>query len=379
MLKKIAAFFLAALLLSGPAEALELEKIESGRIELYEDIECTKEAIAPIGTRTVYPGKTYYIKERSSGRVFSGTTCYIYANAVYNALFGDVPFHGESDSWQSSTKLHGYARSVSYACFKEWGVVPGSLIRTTKEKDGSYNGNYGHSLIVIDYEKSSITYLEGNGDGNGLIRIKTVGWDEFNRRFLAGKGWSVSFIVAPVADRLIGYFRRVKSYEGFSDVKSESWYCAEIREACELGLMNGVESGRFLPEGELTNAQAVTLTARALSLYWGDGESFDGEGRWYEPYYGYLEKWGETLDRKKAAEKITRGELAELICRFFPNNELEKLRFPNENIYNESVARLAEAGVMIGSGGEMRENDTLKRSEAAAILVRLADRAKRKK
>ena len=199
------------------------------------------------------------------------------------------------------------------------------------------------------------------------------GWNE------GGKGWSVSFIVAPVADRLIGYFRRVKSYEGFSDVKSESWYCAEIREACELGLMNGVESGRFLPGGELTNAQAVTLTARALSLYWGDGESFDGEGRWYEPYYGYLEKWGETLDRKKAAEKITRGELAELICRFFPNNELEKLRFPNENIYNESVARLAEAGVMIGSGGEMRENDTLKRSEAAAILVRLADRAKRKK
>ncbi|MBQ2602338.1 MAG: hypothetical protein II583_02845, partial [Oscillospiraceae bacterium] len=117
MIKKLILLVLAALILALPAKALELEGIFEGKIGLYEDIDCTKEVLAPKGTRTVYPGKTYYIKEQSSGRVFSGTTCYIYANAVYNALFGDVPYHGESDTWQRSMKLHGYAPSVSYSSF----------------------------------------------------------------------------------------------------------------------------------------------------------------------------------------------------------------------------------------------------------------------
>lgn len=377
MIRKFISFILAALLIHGASAALELEKIESGDIELFEDLECTKEVKAPLGTRTVYPGKTYYIREKSSGRVFSGTTCYIYANAVYNALFGDVPYHGESERWENSVKLHGFASAVSYDLFQKWGVIPGSLMRTTREKDGSYNGNYGHSLIIIGYVKNAVTYLEGNGDGKGLIRIKTAGWAEFNKKFLAGKGWTMSFIVAPINEKLIGYYRRADSYPEFSDVKAESWYYQEVREAYELGLMRGVGKGRFSPEEELTRAQAVTIAARALSRYWDDRESFTGAGAWYEPYYIYLEKWGVSLSRENSCEIITRGELAELIIRVFPKNELEKIKNAEKTDGNEALRILSEAGIIEGSGGSLRENDGLKRSEAAAILVRLADRAKR--
>ena len=86
MIKKLILAFLAALMLSFPAGALELGGIFEGRIGLYDDIDCTVEVLAPKDTRTVYPGKTYYIREKSSGRVFSGTTCYIYANELTHSL-----------------------------------------------------------------------------------------------------------------------------------------------------------------------------------------------------------------------------------------------------------------------------------------------------
>ena len=380
MIKKLILLVLAALILALPAEALELDGIFEGKIGLYEDIDCTKEVFAPKGTRTVYPGKTYYIKEQSSGRVFSGTTCYIYANAVYNALFGDVPYHGESDTWQRSMKLHGYAPSVSYSSFLSWGVVPGSLMRTTPEKDGSYNGGIGHSLIIIEFDSGSITYLEGNGDGRGLIRTATVSWAEFNRRFFTGKGYVLSFIVCPVKTELTGAYKRIREYGGFSDVSETSWYYAEIRETYELGLVSGTGGGKMTPDGALTWAQAVTLTARAISAYWGDNESFSGGVKWYEPYYSYLEKWGVKLTRDNCGEMITRAELAGLIYRYFPKNELERIR---ENASfsdiqeNLAIDSLYEAGIIGGYGGLFRPEDSLKRSETAAIFARLADRAKR--
>ncbi len=380
MIKKLILAFLAALMLSFPAGALELGGIFEGRIGLYDDIDCTVEVLAPKDTRTVYPGKTYYIREKSSGRVFSGTTCYIYANAVFNALFGDVPYHGASDTWLNSSKLHGYAATVSYSSFISWGVVPGSLMRTTPEKDGSYNGGVGHSLIIIEFDSGSITYLEGNGDGKGLIRTATVSWAEFNRRFLTGKGYVLSFIVGPVKSELIGSYRRLREYAGFTDVNEGSWYYTEIREAYELGLVSGTGGGKMTPDGTLTWAQAVTLTARAISAYWGDNESFSGGGRWYEPYYTYLEKWGVKLSRDNCSEMISRSELAGLIYRYFPKNELEKIRENagfSDASESEAIDSLFEAGIIGGYGGYFRPDDSIKRSEAAVIITRLADRAKR--
>lgn len=134
------------------------------------------------------------------------------------------------------------------------------------------------------------------------------------------------------------------------------------------------------PDGTLTWAQAVTLTARAISAYWGDNESFSGSGRWYDPYYTYLEKWGVKLSRDNCSEMISRSELAGLIYRYFPKNELEKIRENagfSDASESEAIDSLFEAGIIGGYGGYFRPDDSIKRSEAAAIITRLADRAKR--
>lgn len=46
----------------------------------------------------------------------------------------------------------------------------------------------------------------------------------------------------------------------FSDVRSES----QISDACKLGLLRGMEEGRFYPQNNLTPAQAMVILMRTI-------------------------------------------------------------------------------------------------------------------
>ena len=127
----------------------------------------------------------------------SGYQCYIYANAVYYYLFGDIPYHGSGISgyWSNSKTVLTNQSSASYSSFSNAGVGFGAYIRTTSNSDGSYNGSSGHSMIVLFYDSSNITYLEGNGDGKGLVRITKETWSEFNTNQVSGKSRKISHVV----------------------------------------------------------------------------------------------------------------------------------------------------------------------------------------
>ncbi len=127
----------------------------------------------------------------------SGYQCYIYANAVYYYLFGDIPYHGSGISgyWKDSKTVLTNQSSASYSSFVNAGVGFGAYIRTTGNSDGSYNGSSGHSMIVLGYDSNSITYLEGNANGKGLVRITTDTWNEFNTNLVNGKGWKICHVV----------------------------------------------------------------------------------------------------------------------------------------------------------------------------------------
>ena len=128
----------------------------------------------------------------------TGKQCYIYANAVYYYLFGDIPFHGSGYSgyWNNSKVVLSNQASASYNLFKNAGVTCGSYLRTTSNSDGSYNGNSGHSLIILSYNSSGLTYLEGNGDGNGKTLITTKTWSDFNAKLLTNKGRRIAHVIS---------------------------------------------------------------------------------------------------------------------------------------------------------------------------------------
>ena len=128
----------------------------------------------------------------------SGMQCYAYAQAAYYYLFGDSPNHG-TGSYKNSSIASGVKgqNTLSYEKLSKAGIGCGAYIRTTNNSSGSYNGNSGHSMIILSYNGNGITVLHGNSDGNGLISITSYSWSSFNSKQLSGRSRYVSHIIQP--------------------------------------------------------------------------------------------------------------------------------------------------------------------------------------
>lgn len=184
--------------------AKALDEIFEGDVDLYRDYACTKEVFVPLGSSYLTGSRMCCIQSPVDQKVTMGWQCYIYANAVYNKLFGEAVGHGDGDYVYSRVVIEGGAREASYEMFAEAGVVCGAYMRTTANQSGSYNSTYGHSLIVLAYDAYTITYLDGNSDGNGLVRINVRSWEEFNQVNLSGRGRRISHVVQPTQE----YYQR---------------------------------------------------------------------------------------------------------------------------------------------------------------------------
>ena len=180
---------------SSTSLASKLNTVFSGDIDIYTNSGCTSEVSMPLG-KYMDNSKQYYVKSKTTGNNVTGWQCYIYANAVYNKLFNEWPGHGTSFS-HSKVVISGGSNTASYSMFSNAGVKCGAYMRTTTKSSGAYNSSGGHSLIILSYDQSYISYLEGNGDGNGLIRIAKMTWSEFNSGQLSGRSRYISHVVQP--------------------------------------------------------------------------------------------------------------------------------------------------------------------------------------
>ncbi len=176
-----------------------LDVVFSGDIDIY-NYDCDNkivkgEASMPLGTK-MSTSACFYIKSKASGSGYSGQQCYIYANAVYNKIFNEVVYHGGNLA-HSKVVISGGSKSVSYDMFKNAGVRCGAYMRTTGNSNGSYHYKVGHSMIVLSYDSSYITYLGGNQANGGEIDIRKETWSEFNNGRVGGVGRYISHIVQP--------------------------------------------------------------------------------------------------------------------------------------------------------------------------------------
>ena len=172
-----------------------LNGVFSGDIDIYSNGGCTSEVSMPIGW-SMNKKTTYYLKDKTDSDSIGGRQCYVYAQAVYNKLFNECPGHAD-DLNHSRVAISGGSKTVSYSQFQDAGIRCGAYMRTTNKSSGAYNGSYGHSMIILSYDSNGVTYLEGNGDGDGLIRIDTMTWSAFNSAHLSGRSRYVSHIVQP--------------------------------------------------------------------------------------------------------------------------------------------------------------------------------------
>lgn len=194
------------------AEALD--QVFAGDIDLYSDNRYTNEVSMPVG---IYMDNNmlYYVRSQTTGNPISGWQCYIYGNAVYNKLFREWVGHANGFA-HSRLVIPGGSDTLSYELMRDSGVRCGAYLRTTGNSDGSYSGSVGHSMIILTFDSETITYLEGNGDGNGLVRVAIRTWSDFNKRQLSGRGRYISHMVQPTEEFYEAQYPECghESYEG---------------------------------------------------------------------------------------------------------------------------------------------------------------------
>lgn len=227
-----------------------LDNIFLGDIDIYSNSSCTSEVYMPIG-KAMSMDTQYWVKSKTTGNKTTGWQCYIYANAVYNKLFNEWVGHGGSFS-HSETVISPGTKTISYTQFNSAGVRCGAYMRTTGNSSGSFSGDVGHSLIILAYDATNITYLEGNGDGKGMVRISIKTWSDFNRDLLTNKSRCISHVVQPTNE----YYDSL--YPVCDHKYNDSGYCKNTGCGIEydyLSSLNTEEAGYY----KVTTSSGITL------------------------------------------------------------------------------------------------------------------------
>ena len=150
----------------------KLDAILDGEVNIFKNKAGTKPVDAKLGTSNMKNnGVPQYVVTPEGDVIEQGTSCFIYANGVYYTLFGETTQNGVAGENSESLNIYKTgSRRANYKNFKAWGVRQGvgALIRAS-----------GHSLIVLSYDEESITYLDGNGNGRGLVSVNHEKWEEF--------------------------------------------------------------------------------------------------------------------------------------------------------------------------------------------------------
>ena len=216
--------------------------------------------------------------------------------------------------------------------------------------------------------------------------------------YLAGQPRTVTPPVTPVKDpegdllqKSIGsglFF--VPEDFPFYDVDANDWFYGAVKSAWEQELIDGVTARYFKPDSTLTVAQAIKLAA---ALHQKQSVGFvtlqNGGTHWYDNYVNYAVANGliEAAYQNKSAEDmnkaVTRAEFVHILSKLLSTGAINTVNtipdVKSGDAYADEIIAFYRAGILTGSDrlGTFHPESSLKRSEAAAILVRLYDATQR--
>ena len=179
----------------------------------------------------------------------------------------------------------------------------------------------------------------------------------------------------------------------FFDVPSDSWYYSSVKAAWENGLIDGVTVNEFKPNATLTVAQTIKLAAALHQLDRTGEVSLKNSGaNWYDSYVNYavvngiIEKDYANYTKAQMNAPVTRGEFVHIFHgaeeAYKAINTVADNAIPDVKTTDKFAAEIYEfyrAGILTGSDakGTFHSASTIKRSEAAAILLRMFEAAAR--
>ena len=194
------------------------------------------------------------------------------------------------------------------------------------------------------------------------------------------------------------------SARSFSDVPSSHWAYNYIEEAVEKGFVNGVGSGKYDPNGQISNAQFITMMTRAFAkdkLPQGNSNS-SASSQWWEPYLktaydnrflngmtaGAAMQSGSSAQLRTVAEQpINRFDMAEAIQNMMnrlgvkkpSSDKISETRSAIPDYKNIPSAHQQAVEIAYSSGcltgidekGTFSGNSGMTRAQAAVVLIRL--------
>ncbi len=186
-------------------------------------------------------------------------------------------------------------------------------------------------------------------------------------------------------------FAPCNTYRGqFTDIGG--WYEPYVIRGYELGLIDGTGADTFSPDSNMTIAEAVKLAACLHSTYTTGSADFPAiQGQpWWQVYADYCLEEGILAEPfADYGNAITRAQFAALFAAALPETALTEMNdIPDGTIpdvrlsdsWGSAVYLLYRAGILTGSdsAGTFRPKTNIRRSEAAAILVRMVDVTERR-
>ena len=179
----------------------------------------------------------------------------------------------------------------------------------------------------------------------------------------------------------------------FTDVPQTAWYYESVQSAWAAGLIDGVTATKFKPDDTLTVAQAIKLAAALYQMeHEGEVTLRNGGANWYDSYVNYavtngiIEKDYANYTKAQMNAPVTRGEFVHIFHgaedAYKAINTVADNAIPDVKATDKFAAEIYEfyrAGILTGSDakGTFHPADSIKRSEASAIPVRMFDTASR--
>lgn len=155
----------------------------------------------------------------------------------------------------------------------------------------------------------------------------------------------------------------------FVDVAPTDWYAEAVAYVAEQGLMDGVGSGRFNPDGAVTRAMVWTVLARM------DGEETDGGSTWYEKARSWAMETG-VSDGTNPMASITREQLATMLYRFegAPAVQGTLNAYPDSDSVSawaaDAMVWATQEEIINGIGGFLKPQNGATRAQLATMLMR---------
>ncbi len=170
----------------------------------------------------------------------------------------------------------------------------------------------------------------------------------------------------------------------YTDVKESDYFYTNVLFATEEGIINGIGNNQFNPQGILTVAQAIKISACINANFYEKDMPYDTSEHWADCYYGYVLENGiikETDFVKADFDKpITRDKLFYIFANTLPDSEYieinEKENAP-EKTMTDYVEKLFCAGIVVGNENGFELENNITRADTTILISRMCAYSRR--